>query len=72
MGFVVLFILIVINLLLRTRLPARKSGPLVEWSAFTEPAYILFTFGVVLLYWALYFAPFYVSPPHGHTFRSYL
>jgi len=60
MGFLVLFMLIIINLLLRTRLPPRTSGPLVEWSAFTEPAFLLFTFGVFLLYWALYFAFFYV------------
>lgn len=54
--------LVTINLLLRTRLPPRKSGPLVEWGAFKEPSYVLFTFGVFLLYWTLYFAFFYVRP----------
>jgi MFS transporter, MCT family, solute carrier family 16 (monocarboxylic acid transporters), member 3 len=63
MAFVVFFMLIIINLLLRTRLPSRKSGPLVEWGAFKEPPYVLFTFGVFLLYWTLYFAFFYVSSP---------
>ncbi|KAJ5201868.1 uncharacterized protein N7498_006531 [Penicillium cinerascens] len=61
MGFVVLFMVIIILALLRPRLPPRKSGPLVEWSAFKEPAYMLFTLGVFLLYWTLYFAFFYVQ-----------
>lgn len=60
MGFVVLLMVIIILALLRPRLPPRKSGPLVEWSAFKEPAYMLFTLGVFLLYWTLYFAFFYV------------
>lgn len=60
MGLVVLVMVIIILALLRVRLPPRKSGPLVEWSAFKEPAYMLFTFGVFLLYWTLYFAIFYV------------
>ncbi|KAJ5360948.1 hypothetical protein N7517_010139 [Penicillium concentricum] len=47
--------------LLRPRIPPRKAGPLVEWSAFKEPAYMLFTLGVFLLYWTLYFAFFYVQ-----------
>ncbi|KAE8333907.1 major facilitator superfamily domain-containing protein [Aspergillus sergii] len=61
MGFVVLFMVIVILALLRPRLPPRKSGPLVEWGAFKEPAYMLFTLGVFLLYWTLYFAFFYIQ-----------
>ncbi|CEL10312.1 Putative Monocarboxylate transporter [Aspergillus calidoustus] len=61
MGFVVLAMAAVTLALLRPRLPPRKSGPLVEWSAFKEPAYLLFTFGVFLLYWTLYFAFFYIQ-----------
>ncbi|PIG82193.1 MFS monocarboxylate transporter [Aspergillus arachidicola] len=61
MGFVVLFMVIVTLALLRPRLPPRKSGPLVEWGAFKEPAYMLFTMGVFLLYWTLYFAFFYIQ-----------
>ena len=62
MGFVFLFMTIIINLLLRPRLPSRKSGPLVEWGAFNEPSYMLFSLGIFLLYWTLYFAFFYVRP----------
>ncbi|RAL00357.1 MFS general substrate transporter [Aspergillus ibericus CBS 121593] len=49
MGFLALIMAIIINLLLRTRLPPRRSGPLVEWAAFKEPSYMLFTFGIFLL-----------------------
>ncbi|KAL6232196.1 hypothetical protein BDW75DRAFT_232972 [Aspergillus navahoensis] len=61
MGFLVLAMAAIILALLRPRLPPRKSGPLVEWSAFKEPAYMLFTFGIFLLYWTLYFAFFYIQ-----------
>ncbi|KAJ5300717.1 uncharacterized protein N7443_005719 [Penicillium atrosanguineum] len=61
MGFVVLIMVTITLALLRPRLPPRKSGPLVEWSAFKEPAYMLFTLGVFLLYWSLYFTFFYIQ-----------
>ena len=60
MGFVVLVMVVIILALLRSRVPPRKSGPLIEWAALKEPAYMLFTLGVFLLYWTLYFAFFYV------------
>lgn len=60
-GFIALAFAIIINLLLRPRLPPRKSGPLVEWPAFREPAYSLFTVGMFLIFWALYFCFFYVN-----------
>ncbi|CAG8978963.1 hypothetical protein HYALB_00012416 [Hymenoscyphus albidus] len=63
MGFVSLTMVIVILALLRTRLPPRRSGPLIEWRAFKEPAYMLFTLGIFILYWTLYFAFFYASHP---------
>jgi MFS family permease len=31
---------------LKTRIPPRKAGPLVEWSAFTEPPFVLFCIGM--------------------------
>jgi MFS transporter, MCT family, solute carrier family 16 (monocarboxylic acid transporters), member 3 len=47
--------------ILRPRLPPRKSGSLIEWEAFKEPPYVLFTSGCFLVYWAMYFGFFYVS-----------
>ena len=60
-GLVVLIIAIIINLLLRPRVPPRKSGPLVEWQAFREPPYSLFAVGLFLIFWALYFGNFYIN-----------
>ena len=65
-GFVILFFAIVINILLRPRLPPRKAGPIVEWAAFREPAYLLFAIGMFLIFWALYLGFFYVSPSEKH------
>ena len=56
-----LFFAIVINILLRPRLPPRKVGPVVEWAAFREPTYVLFAIGMFLIFWALYFGFFYVG-----------
>ncbi|KAK3690424.1 major facilitator superfamily domain-containing protein [Podospora appendiculata] len=48
-------------LLLKPRLKPRKSGPLVEWNSFKEPPYLLYSIGVFLLYWALFFGSFYIN-----------
>jgi len=60
-AFVALVVCVVANLLLRPRLSPRRSGPLVEWGAFTEQPYVLFAAGGFFLFWALYFGFFYVS-----------
>ncbi|KAL0944132.1 MFS monocarboxylate transporter [Colletotrichum truncatum] len=60
-AFVALAVSIIANVLLRPRLPPRKSGPLVEWAAFREGPYILFALGVFLYFMALYFGFFYIN-----------
>jgi len=60
-GFIALLFAIIINLLLRPRLPPRRSGALVDLEAFREPAYILFTIGVFLIFWGLYFCFFFIN-----------
>ncbi|MCJ1381633.1 hypothetical protein MMC17_004744 [Xylographa soralifera] len=60
-AFVALFFAVTINILLRPRLPPRRSGPIVEWAAFREPSYVLFTIGMFLIFWALYFGFFYIN-----------
>jgi MFS family permease len=62
MGFVILFNTIIILSTARVRLPPRKVGPLVEWSAFREPLYTLYCIGSFFNLWAVFFAYFYVSP----------
>lgn len=60
-GFIALFFAVVSNLLLKTRLAPRRTGPIIEWSAFKEPAYVLLTCGCFFFYWALYFCFFYIN-----------
>ncbi|KAF9637981.1 Major facilitator superfamily [Lasiodiplodia theobromae] len=61
MGFVILLNAAVIVSIARVRLPPRKTGPLVEWSAFREPSYTLFCIAMFFNLWAVYFAYFYIS-----------
>lgn len=70
MAFVTLLISIVINLLLRVRVPARKSGPLLEFQAFKDLSYMFFCVGFFLVYWAVYFAFYYVGPWLAFLFTS--
>ncbi len=60
LGFVMLVLQAITLSLTRTRLPPRKSGPLVEWGAFKELPYLLFSIGMFLNFWGLYFAFYYV------------
>ncbi|KAL1856158.1 hypothetical protein Plec18167_006472 [Paecilomyces lecythidis] len=61
LGFVMLATSTLCLILLQPRLPPRRSGPLVEWSAFQEPAYTLFCIGMFFNFWGLYFAFYYVG-----------
>ncbi|KAG9943337.1 MFS monocarboxylate transporter-like protein, partial [Aureobasidium melanogenum] len=60
-GFLMLFTNILCNLVFRARLPPRKAGPIVEWSSFKEPTYVLYCAGMFFNFWGLYFAFFYVG-----------
>ena len=60
-GFIMLGTSAVTIALLRTRLPPRSSGPLVEWSAFKELPYTLYITGMFLNFFALYFAFYYID-----------
>ncbi|KAL6828888.1 putative translation releasing factor RF-1 [Trichoderma sp. SZMC 28015] len=62
MGFVVLASSFIIISLMRTRLPPRKAGPLVDWSAFKELTYVLFAISMFITLWATYFAYYYARP----------
>jgi MFS family permease len=45
----------------RTRLPPRKTGPLVDWASFREAPFSLFCAGMFFSFWGLYFAFFYIG-----------
>ena len=61
MGFVVLANSVIIIAFIRTRVPPRTSGPLIEWVAFKELPYVLFTAAMFLILWGTYFAYYYVG-----------
>ncbi|KAI9811855.1 MAG: hypothetical protein M1827_005206 [Pycnora praestabilis] len=61
MGFIMLATMSIVMAFARTRLPPRKTGPLVEWSAFKELPYALYAASITLLFWGLYFAFFYIG-----------
>jgi MFS family permease len=46
LGFVGLTCLVIVNILSKQRLPPRRSGPIVEWSAFKEAPYVLTALGM--------------------------
>ncbi|KAF1809065.1 MFS general substrate transporter [Eremomyces bilateralis CBS 781.70] len=61
LGFIMLAVGLTILAFMRTRLPPRKTGPLVEWSAFRELTFVLYITGMFLCFWSLYFAFYYVA-----------
>jgi MFS family permease len=61
LGFVNVACLAVILALMKPRLPPRKSGPIIEWSAFKDIPYMLFVIGTCCLMAAVYFVFYYVS-----------
>lgn len=51
---------------MRPRLPPRKSGPIIDWSAFREPVWNVFIVGWWLVMWSNYYTFYYVS--HHRSF----
>ena len=61
MGFVMMVTMTISAVFLKPRLPPRKSGPIVEWAAFTELPYALFAVAAFLLFWGLYVGFYYIG-----------
>ncbi|KAL2144186.1 hypothetical protein VTI28DRAFT_9477 [Corynascus sepedonium] len=60
-GYVQLATFAVALLGLKQRIPPRKSGPLVEWKAFSEGEYTLYAMGSFSFFLGLYFAFYYIA-----------
>jgi hypothetical protein len=71
-ALVALVISVISFILIRPRLTPRRSGSLVEWDAFKEAPYVLYTVGTFLFFWALYFGFFYVSTIHFLNLFTFL
>jgi predicted MFS family arabinose efflux permease len=61
LGFVQLFCLVICKIIAKPRLPPRRAGPVVEWSAFKEAPYVFFASGMFFAFWGVYFAFFYTG-----------
>ena len=73
LGFLNLALLLVAAAVLRPRLPPRKSGPVVDLSAFKEPPYALFVAALFFAIWGVYYTFYYVSaslPSHVSSVYS--
>ncbi|KAF3059477.1 Riboflavin transporter MCH5 [Daldinia childiae] len=66
MGFVVMFNASVMLIFARTRLPPRPRGPVVEWTAFKELPYSLYTAGAFCVLWSVYLIYNYINH-YGRT-----
>ncbi|SLM39700.1 Major facilitator superfamily domain, general substrate transporter [Lasallia pustulata] len=62
MGFVILANHAIVITLARARIPPRTTGSTIEWAAFKELPYVLFTIGMFLTLWGVYFTYYYVTP----------
>lgn len=61
MGFIMMGTMCLPLAFSKSRLPPRRIGPLVEWQAFKDRSFTLYTIGVTLCFGGLYFAFYYVS-----------
>jgi hypothetical protein len=60
-GFIMLGTMTLPLFFMRSRLPPRQTGPLVDFAAFKELPYLFFAIGNSLCFLGLYFAIYYVS-----------
>ncbi|ORX97753.1 major facilitator superfamily domain-containing protein [Clohesyomyces aquaticus] len=61
MGFIMLALNLITIALYRTRLPPRKTGPIVDWESFKDAPYSIFCAAMFFCFWGLYFAFFYIG-----------
>ncbi|KAI0871128.1 MFS general substrate transporter [Hypoxylon argillaceum] len=60
-GFVMLGTMAFVVAVMRSRLPPRRAGSLVEWSAFRELEYTFYAVGMFFNFWGVYFAFYYLG-----------
>lgn len=60
-GFVMLVSMTLSAVFMIPRLPSRKSGPIVEWTAFRERSYALFSLGMFFVFEGIYIGFYFVG-----------
>ncbi|KAI0453915.1 MFS general substrate transporter [Xylaria acuta] len=68
MGFVMFGTMIFVIAFMRSRVPPRRTGSLVELSAFRELEYTFYAVGMFFNFWGLYFAFYYLGAFSRSTF----
>ncbi|VUC20735.1 unnamed protein product [Clonostachys rosea] len=61
LGFINMAGLLLVVSFMRPRLPPRRSGPVIDWTAFTEPIYVTYVFGVFFFIWTVFYTMYYVA-----------
>ena len=54
MGFAMMIGMLTAAILFKPQLPPRKTGPIVEWTAFAELPYLFFCMIAFFLFWGIY------------------
>ncbi|KAI0517752.1 riboflavin transporter MCH5 [Xylaria bambusicola] len=77
MGLVTVVSMIVVVTCMRSRVPPRRTGSLVELAAFRELEYTFYAFGTFFNFWGIYFPVYYISaysrdPKFVHPSLSYV
>lgn len=70
LGFINLACLAIVLALMRPRLPPRKAGALIDWSALKEVDWILLTLGLASMMTMLYWSNYYVSSIDRSTIKN--
>lgn len=63
LAFINLTFLSIVLAFMRPRLPPRKSGPIIDFSALKEPVYLTFVIGLFFANWSNYYTFYYVRAP---------
>lgn len=76
LGFINMAGFAVVIVFMRSRLKPRKSGAIIDWTAFREPVYVAYVAGLFFFVWAVYYTLYYVSPSPrflcpAYSFREY-
>ncbi|RDL33913.1 uncharacterized protein BP5553_08281 [Venustampulla echinocandica] len=61
LAFIQLACLLVCDIGIKTRVPPRKTGALVDWASFKELPYVLFAIGMFFTFMGVYFAFYYLG-----------
>ncbi|KAH7241475.1 riboflavin transporter MCH5 [Fusarium tricinctum] len=60
-GFMQAGTMVIALVMLKSRLPPRRTGPMIDWVAFKELEYVFYAVGSFMCFWGTYFAFFFLA-----------